>query len=120
MKCEYCNKNLSTKQTLKRHLEICKEKKEVKVEIVSDTNIIERIIEIENIIKDLQDEIHELKDKPLAVNIYKVDFSPAIAQELFEKYKNKFIEEQIEMDIKSGRAIVLDDIDLEGYNMSKI
>ena len=34
MKCEYCNKNLSTKQTLKRHLEICKEKKEDKFKFI--------------------------------------------------------------------------------------
>ena len=52
--CEYCNKKLSSKQSLKRHDDTCKEKD--KLLSNQDENT------LKNIVKQLQEEVKELKD----------------------------------------------------------
>ena len=52
--CQYCNKKLSSKQSLKRHDDTCKEKD--KLLSNQDENT------LKNIVKQLQEEVKELKD----------------------------------------------------------
>ena len=52
--CEFCNKQLSGKQALNRHLNICKSK-------IIESNEIKEIKELKNIVNSLQDKISELE-----------------------------------------------------------
>jgi len=95
--CEHCDKNLSSKHSLKYHLNICKQK------IKKDKA--EKDDELKIVVKQLQEELKELKEKPNIINnntvnntvnnnltINNIEFLSFMTEskikEIFDKYYN--------------------------------
>ena len=69
--CSFCNKNMTTKQDLNRHLNICKTKNKLEIENLkqqlqstsSSTNENNIVIQLQDEVKQLKQELHDLQIK---------------------------------------------------------